>query len=269
MSTSSLDIAHLSLSLDKKRILDDVSFKVEAGEYVAIIGPNGAGKTTLLRCIARLLTPDQGEIRLEGRPIGAYRQRHLAQRISYVPQAEGRMLPYTAYEFVLMARYPHLGPLSGVSREDERAAQAALEATETEAFSERALDTLSGGERQKVFVAAAVAQGASVLLLDEPTTFLDYKHQVEVLALIRQLNREAGKTILSVTHDLNRGVYESDQVLALKAGKVAFFGAPAELYEPAQLEAIYETPFDLVAHPPSGRALVVPADRGEAAGDGA
>ncbi len=258
MNQPALDISGLSLTLDKKRILDEVTFQVQHGERLTIIGPNGAGKTTLLRCLAGLRAPGSGAILIEGRPLASYPHRELARHVSYVPQAEGRLLPYTAFEFVLMARYPHLGPLSGVTREDKEAAWQALKTTETEGFAERTLDTLSGGERQKVFVAAALAQGAHILLLDEPMTFLDYRHQVEVLSLIRQLAAEEEKTVLCVTHDLNRGVFDSDRVLALHEGQVVFFGSPDELFTPNRLQEIYGTPFDLITHQRSGHTLVIP-----------
>ncbi len=260
MSGPILEAESVGVVIEKSAILDGVSFAVEAGEWLSIIGPNGAGKTTLLRAIGRLIRMDSGSVAIGGKGIGEYRQRELAKQVSYVPQAGGVMLPYTAFEFVLMARYPHLGPMSGVSYDDREAARQALEQTGTSAFAERALDTLSGGERQKVFVAAALAQGAPILLLDEPATFLDYHHQVEVLRLIRRLSRVEKKTVLCVTHDLNRGVYESDKVLALKRGRVAFSGSAEALFDPERLAAIYDTPFDLVRHERSGHALVVPIE---------
>ncbi len=265
MKTAALEVSNLCLRYGDKTVLDGVSFRVEQGESFAIIGPNGAGKTTLLRSLGRMTAGSgrgvrvSGEIRVFGKLLSGYTQRELARRISYVPQAGGRLFPFTVNDFVLMARYPHMSPLSHLSQADRDAAVRAMARTGTAVFSERRMNTLSGGERQKVFIAAALAQEADILLLDEPTTFLDYKHQTEVLELVHELQLQQGLTVASVTHDLNHGALGSSHVLALKGGKVAFDGTPKGLIDHAVLEQIYETPFDFLTHPETGDIIVVTA----------
>jgi iron complex transport system ATP-binding protein len=250
-------VRDFSFRVGEKQILRGVSFSVRSGEYLSIIGPNGAGKTTLLRCLDRILTGGSGEIEVFGRPLGDFTQKELARRLGYVPQADGRVLPFTVEQFVLMGRYPYLSPFSSIRREDREAVRDALQVTGTEQFHDRLLDTLSGGERQKVYIAAAIAQGADVLLLDEPTTFLDYRHQAEIRELLAWVNR-SGTTIVAVTHDVNRAVLDSDRIVALREGAVAFCGRPEEVMQPSVLEGIYGTEFLLVGHPRAALSMIVP-----------
>lgn len=256
-ATPLLKVDRLGFVRDGRAILRDVSFSVARGEYVAIVGPNGAGKTTLLKCLDRIQEATGGVVLL-GRPLNEYRQRELARRIGYVPQADGRLLPFTVEEFVTLGRYPYLSPFSPVSREDRQAVRDALEQTGMAAFAARRIDTLSGGERQKAMIAAALAQGANLLLLDEPTTFLDYRHQAEIRDVLRRAHRERGTTVIAVTHDVNAAALESDRVLALRAGEVVFDGPPGDLMQPERLQAIYGTPLVLVAHPQAGLPMIVP-----------
>lgn len=254
-----LEIEGFSFRLGKKEILRDVSFSVQVGEYLSIIGPNGAGKTTLLKCLDRILRGGQGTVRILGQPLEHFGQRELARRISYVPQADGRLFPFTVEQFVLMGRYPYLSPFSSLSAEDRQAVHEALELTGTGEFAERLLNTLSGGERQKVFIAAALAQGAQILLLDEPTTFLDYRHQAEIRDVLQRIRARAPITIVAVTHDVNRAVLDSDRIVALSAGRVIFSGTPAEVMNPQTLAEIYQTELLLVAHPDTGLPVIVPS----------
>jgi iron complex transport system ATP-binding protein len=252
-----VQIRGLSVRLGGRHVLDDVSFGIAPGEYMVIVGPNGAGKTTLLRCLVRILR-GEGSIELGGRPVESYRQRELARLIAYVPQFGNWAAPYTVEQFVAMARYPHLSPFSSLSPEDHRAVREALERTRTRQFAQRMLDTLSGGERQQVGIAAALAQGARLLLLDEPTTFLDYRHQAEVLALLRAANRETGVTILAVTHDLNHAALEADRAVALREGKVAFCGTARDLMQADVLRRVYATDLLLIKHPATAIPVFVP-----------
>ncbi len=256
---NAIDIQNFSFRIGRKEILRDVTFAVGKGEYLSIVGPNGAGKTTLLKCVDRLLAGGTGKISICGRTLESYRQRELARLIGYVPQADGRALPFTVEQFVLMGRYPYLSPFSAVSEEDRRAVRVAMEQTGTIEFADRMLDTLSGGERQRVYIAAAMAQGAEILLLDEPTTFLDYRHQDEVRALLSSINRESGTTILMVTHDLNGATLHSDRIVALHEGQVAFCGPPAEIMQPGVLQRIYDSSLLLVDHPQTGLPVIVPS----------
>ena len=182
--------------------------------------------------------------------------------MSYVPQSDGRILPFTVHEFVMMGRYPHLSPFSSPSREDEEAVRETLVLTGTETFAERHIATLSGGERQKVLIAAALAQGARVLLLDEPTTFLDYKHCEQVSTLLKQLNTESGVTVVSVTHDLNLAALSADRVLALREGGVVYLGGVDGIMNNDVLHEVYDKSFLFVNHPQTGVPIVVPGGVG-------
>ena len=252
-------VRNFSFRIGKKQILRDVTFSVERGEYLSIVGPNGAGKTTLLKCLDRIVAGGAGQIEILGRPLAAYRQKELARHVSYVPQADGRVFPFTVEQFVTMGRYPYLSPFTAVSKEDRHAVRDAMQQTGTLDFADRLLDTLSGGERQKAYVAAALAQGASILLLDEPTTFLDYRHQAEIRALLARANRASGVTVVAVTHDVNTAALESDRIVALRNGEVVFCGTPGELMRPDVLRRIYDTPLLLVEHPSAQLPVIVPA----------
>jgi len=222
------------------------------------VGPNGAGKTTLLKCIDRIQSGGHGRIEVCGRPLAEYSQKELARLISYVPQADVRTSPCTVEQFAPMGRYPYLSPFSTVGSEDRRAVRQVMEMTGTDEFAHRVLDTLSGGERQKVYIAAALAQGAGVLLLDEPTTFLDYRHQAEVRRLLTRVNRESGVTIVAVTHDVNHAALESDRILAMRDGAAVFCGTPGAIMRAERPEEIYRTSFLLTDHPASGMPIIVP-----------
>ena len=255
---TAIRLSDFSFAIGGRPILRGISFTVGAGEYLSVIGPNGAGKTTLLRCLDRIHRGGRGRIEVFGQPLGRYSQRRLARLMSYVPQADGRGLPFTVEQFVLMGRYPYFNPLGGVGREDRLAVADALERTGIGALASRRLDTLSGGERQTVHIAAALAQGARVLLLDEPTTFLDYRHEAEIRELLRRLNRQSGVTIVSVTHDVNRAVLDSDRIVAIREGEVVFCGPAAEVMDGDVLRRIYDTSFLLVDHPQARLRVVIP-----------
>jgi len=253
-----LDVRDFSFRVGKKEILRNVSFSVRRGEYLSIVGPNGAGKTTLLKCVDRLLRGGTGRIEVVGRPLRSYSQRQLARLISYVPQADGRVFPFTVEQFVFMGRYPYLSPFATLGVEDRRAVHDAMSEAGVSGFADRRLNTLSGGERQKVFIAAALAQQAQVLLLDEPTTFLDYRHQAEIRDLLARVNDVSGVTIVAVTHDVNRAALDSDRIVALSEGQVVFAGLPEEIMDAGVLERIYGTAFVMVDHPGTEFPLIAP-----------
>jgi iron complex transport system ATP-binding protein len=237
-----IQIENLALKLGGVSILKDVSFDVQAGEYVSIIGPNGAGKTTLLRCLLGMYAY-QGSARISATECYGQDRRALARQVSYVPQTHDIEFPLSVYDFVMMGRYPYLSALSPAQKQDEEAVEKALQMTETAPFKNRTLRTLSGGERQKVYITAALAQETPILLLDEPATFLDWRHQSEVMKLLKKINTECGATILAVNHDLNSAAHWSDRIVALKDGCTFSSGTPQELIQPAPLEALFDTPF--------------------------
>ncbi len=258
MDTPAIAVKNFSLELGGAKILQNVSFSVRPGDYLSIVGPNGAGKTTLLKCLNRVLTGGSGDVRIGGRPLEEISQRELARMVSYVPQLDGRSLPFTVAEFMAMGRYPYLSSFSGIREQDRRELNDAACQAGIENLLERQLDTLSGGERQKVFIAAALAQGAQIMLLDEPTTFLDYRHQVEVGRLLARLNREGGKTVLAVTHDLNSALDCCNRALALKQGEIVFDGPPVELLQENRLREIYRTGFTFIEQPGSELPFIRP-----------
>jgi iron complex transport system ATP-binding protein len=260
VSQALIEVRDFSFAIEGRAILSEVSLEVAEGQHLSIIGPNGAGKTTLLRCLLRILEGGTGAVRVDGRPLEDWDRRELARTMSYVPQAAGRQLPYTAGEFVAMGRYPYLSPFSSLGAEDREAIRHAMELTGCARFAGRMLDTLSGGERQEVMIAAALAQQARVMVLDEPTTFLDYKHQASIHRILGEVSA-SGVTVISVTHDANAALAWSDSILALREGRVVFSGSPRELVEPGVLASIFETEFCISDHPASGNPVILPGGR--------
>ena len=253
-----IEIKDFSFAYSGERILNEVSLNVYQGEYLSIIGPNGAGKTTLLKCVIRILTGGEGSIRLEGRPLAEYRQKELARLVSYVPQGDSGGSLFTVAEYVLMGRYPYLSPFTTFSAEDTQSAEQALELTGTAHLAQRRLSTLSGGERQTVSIASAIAQGARIMLLDEPTTFLDPRHESHLLNIIKKVNHNFGITVVSVTHDINNAALQSSRIFSLKNGAVMFDGPAADIMDNRVLEKIYDKKFSFVQHPESGSWIIVP-----------
>jgi|SRR6185295_11894304 len=232
--------------------LGPLDLEVAAGECLALVGPNGAGKTTLLRCLAGLRTPSRGVVAHRGRNFAELSRRELARRIAYVPQVRPANVPLTVREAVELGRYPHLSPFQlAPSAADHRAVDHALAAAGIEAFAERPLDELSGGERQMAWIAAALAQEAEVLILDEPTTHLDPRHQRDVAGLLHRLHRENGATVLLATHDLDLAGLLGDRVLALRSGRIVSLGPPREVLAADSLAALFDAPFRAE---PEGRA---------------
>lgn len=237
--------------------------QIEAGEICSVIGPNGAGKSTLLKCLMRIRTGWTGRATLHGRDLTMLSQRELARRVAYVPQPGGGFVfPYTVREFVRMGRYPWSGPFGTAHCGDSEAIESGLRRAGVQGFADRTLDTLSGGERQKVFLAAALAQGADTLLLDEPTAFLDYRHQAEVADVIRRLNRECGATILTVTHDVNAAMLAGGSVVALREGENVWSGPANELACEGTLNEIFGASFRFLHDPVTGLRLVAPQGAG-------
>ena len=253
-----IGIEGFSCTRNGKAVLRDISLTIGEGEYASLVGPNGSGKTTLLKCLVRILKGSAGSIRIAGRRIEDFNQRDLACLIAYVPQAEGYASAFTVEEFLLMARYPYLSPFASARKSDVEAARLAMETTGTVHLADRALTNMSGGERQKVFIAAALAQETKVILLDEPTTFLDPKQEADIRFLLNRINRERGVTIVSVTHDINAAALAGGAVAALKEGALVFCGSPRAFMTQEVLKSVYGTEFCFTAHPVTGDRLVVP-----------
>lgn len=258
MSRPFLEIRNLSFSIGGKTILRSVSLDIHEGEYLAVIGPNGAGKTTLLKCIMRIFPVGKGVITIDGVAIERYSQKELARRMSYVPQSDGRFFPFTVEEFVLMGRYPHLSPFTSIGTGDKASVREAMAVTRIAHLADRHFNTLSGGEKQMVFIAAALAQGSKILLLDEPATFLDPKHESEIYRILKSINRDLNVTIVSVTHDINSAALQGDRVVIIKDGAVIFHGNAMDILDNTILENAYGKTFTFARHPESDRLIIVP-----------
>jgi len=258
MPEIALAVDDLSFSIRGQKLLHKVSAHIGTGETWSIIGANGAGKSTLLKCLLRIHRGWTGQVQLHGCDLTRYSQRELAQHMAYVPQPGGdQNFPFSVREFVRMGRYAYAGAFGSAHVGDAAAIESAMHRAEVEDFAERTLDTLSGGERQKVFIAAALAQGSDILLLDEPTAFLDYRHQAEVADILHNLHRE-GTTIISVTHDVNAALLTGGKVLALRDGAVAWCGSARELSQTDTLTRIFGASFRFLDDPVTGLRLVAP-----------
>lgn len=259
MPDSLINIHNLTLQLEGKIILHDVSLDIARGEYLALVGPNGAGKTSLIKCLARIHHAWQGEIMVDGRNLRRCSRRILSKSISYAPQAEGYDIPFSGMEFVLMSRYPYLSPFTTLCKPDRDLAEQCMEQTGTINLRDRQINTLSGGERQMVLIAAALAQGAEIMLLDEPTAFLDYHHQQRIMRMLGELNRKRGLTIIAVSHDVNAACRWSTRIAAMRNGRLLFCKTPEEMLRQTTLAAVYDTQFNF-ARMPDGRKLAVVED---------
>ncbi len=257
MHSPIIQIENLSIALSGNAILKEISLSVNDGEYLSIIGPNGAGKTTLIKCLAGIYRNWSGNVDIKGKPFSEYSPKELAKLQSYVPQAEGRTNPLTVTEFVTMGRYPHLSTFTTLNADDYAAIDSAIERAGLELFRHRKMNTLSGGERQMAFIAAALAQGSKILLLDEPSTFLDYRHQAEVTATLKSACRENNITIVAVHHDINTAAACSDRICAIKDGSIVFNGTPEEITHHKMLESIYDTEFLCIPSPDRPHPFVI------------
>lgn len=239
-------------------VLERVSLDIPAGSLVGVLGPNGSGKTTLLRLLAGMLRPTSGVVRLEGRDLATVPRAAVARAVAVVPQETHPAFEYSVLEMVLMGRYPHLGPLEIEGPEDLRIARDAMAKTGTAALESRRYDTLSGGEKQRVVIASALAQSARVLLLDEPTSSLDLSYQLEVAAVVARLNQEHGTTIVLSTHDLNFAASVCRTMVLLRAGRIVAAGPTAEVLTPAHIRAVYGVDADVAMHERAGHLAVLP-----------
>ena len=250
-----IGLRSVTVHLGGRPVVDRVDAVVEGGEWVALIGPNGAGKTTLLRAIARLV-PFAGEITLDGRPVAELSRSELARLVAVVPQEPSTPPWMTVAEYVLLGRTPHLGPLAKEGLRDRDAAARALARLDLLGFVDRRLGTLSGGEKQRVVVARALAQEAAIVLLDEPTAALDIGHQQQALDLLDGLRAESGLTLVAAMHDLTLAAQYADRMLLLDAGRVVADGAPTEVLTAAVIARHYGAAIDVV--PVGDRIAIVP-----------
>ncbi|MCK4914486.1 MAG: ABC transporter ATP-binding protein [Planctomycetes bacterium] len=235
-----IEVKNLNFGYAKANpILKDVSFEVAAGKFIAVAGPNGAGKTTLLNLLCGLLRKKTGTIKIDSENIESYSVKKLAQKIAVVRQEFVPVFDFSVIEMVSTARTPYLGAFGFESKGDKKIIADALEATDTVRFATRALIELSGGERQRVFIARALAQNTDILLLDEPTSFLDLKHQVGIYDLLKKMQLEKGKTIIAVTHDINLAAQYCDKVLLVGADGSYQYGTTKEVFSWQQIKKTF------------------------------
>ncbi|HEY1269555.1 MAG TPA: ABC transporter ATP-binding protein [Candidatus Binatia bacterium] len=236
--TAAIEVEKLFFAYGRRRVLDGVSLAIQKGEMIGVLGPNGSGKTTLLKIFSGVLAAGGG-VRIAGRPVEAYSRGELSRMIAVVPQESEIHFPFTAAEIVLMARASHHGRLALENAADLEAARRSMAATDTAALADRWVHELSGGEKQRVMIARALAQEADILLMDEPAAFLDLKHQLGVFDLMRRLNRERGLTIVAALHDLNLSALFFPRLLLLENGKIHRDGAPEEVLTEDTIRQVY------------------------------
>ncbi|AEI11408.1 MULTISPECIES: ABC transporter ATP-binding protein [Cellulomonas] len=262
-----LAVEAATIGYDDRVVVHDMTLEVPAGKITTIVGANACGKSTLLRAMARLLKVKAGRVLLDGAPIDSIPSRDVATVLGLLPQTPVSPEGIAVADLVGRGRYPHQGWFRRWTPQDDAAVESALRATDTLDLADRPVDELSGGQRQRVWIAMALAQETDVLLLDEPTTFLDVAHQVEVLDLLTDLNRAQGTTIVMVLHDLNLAARYTDHLVALREGRLVAQGAPAQVVTPALVAEVFGMSAEVVPDPVSGAPLVVPIGRHHA-GDG-
>jgi iron complex transport system ATP-binding protein len=245
---------------DTPLVVNGVSMAVARGELVGILGPNGSGKTTLLKLLGGTLEPSAGSVELDGRPLAGWSRRSVAQRVAFVPQETHAPFDFSVLDIVLMGRYPHLGSFVLEGPADLAIARHALDSTGTVAFERRSFGTLSGGEKQRVVIAGALAQSAELLLLDEPTASLDVGYQLEVRMLLERLNAN-GITMVLSTHDLNFAAALCRHLVLLRNGRVLAQGPTEQVLTPDAVRALYDVEADVERHPRAGRLIVTPIAR--------
>ncbi len=253
-----IHVDSLSLSYDgNSTIVHELNLKIQSGTITALVGPNGCGKSTLLRGLSRLLKPTNGNVYLSGQDIHTMKAKDLAKKLGILPQSPTAPEGLTVHELVAQGRYPHQNWFQQWSREDEYIVEQALIKTNLTLFADRPVDTLSGGQRQRAWIAMALAQETNVLLLDEPTTYLDLSYQMDVLDLLDDLNAE-GRTIVMVLHDLNQAARYADTIVALRGGQIVAQGTPEQVMTIMNILQVFGIEAQVVADPVTGTPMCVP-----------
>lgn len=256
-TVSPLIAENLDLAYDQRQIVSDLDVSIPDGKFSIIVGPNACGKSTLLRALARLLPPAKGSVLLDGNNIEKMKTKKIAQRLGLLPQSSIAPDGITVAELVSRGRHPHQSFLRQWTDADEAAVLSALRATNTEELSSRLVDELSGGQRQRVWVAMVLAQETSLLLLDEPTTFLDVAYQIELLDLFAQLNHEYGHTLVAVLHDLNQACRYADEIIAMKNGAIVAQGPPEAIITSELVHEVFGIDCTVIDDPVTGAPMIV------------
>lgn len=258
VTESRLQAAHLAVGYGEREVIRELDLRVPDGAMTVIVGPNACGKSTLLRSMARLVRPSAGEVLLDGVPVASYGGKALARELGLLPQSPSAPDGMSVADLVARGRYPHQSLLRQWSAADERAVQEAMAAADVADLADAAVQELSGGQRQRVWLAMALAQQTDILLLDEPTTYLDIAHQIEVLELARRLVRE-GRTVVAVLHELNLAFRYADHLVVMARGDIVATGVPREIVTPGLIERVYDLPCRIIPDPLTGTPLVIPA----------
>jgi iron complex transport system ATP-binding protein len=263
--TNAINIPHSRLSAEKltvgyadSAVLEGIDIAIPDGRITALIGANGSGKSTLLRALGRIIQPIGGLVHLDGKAISTMSGRDIARTLALLPQSPVSPEGLTVRQLCRFGRHPHKGMLSRTTTQDETIVEEALVATGLADLAERPLDRLSGGQRQRAWIAMALAQETPILLLDEPTTYLDIAHQLEVLELLKELNRQRGRTIVMVVHDLNHAAQYADHIIAVADGDIHASGKPGDLLGPALIKAVFGIDAMVIPHPVDGTPLCLP-----------
>ncbi|TCM53114.1 iron complex transport system ATP-binding protein [Rhizobium sp. PP-F2F-G48] len=267
MTDHTLVATGLSAGYDGKEILQGLDLAIPSGRITVVVGANACGKSTFLRTLSRLLAPTKGHVLLDGASIHRMPARQLARTLGLLPQAPIAPEGITVADLVSRGRHPHKSLFSRWTRGDDEAVDGALAATKTFDLAERPVDELSGGQRQRVWIAMALAQETDILLLDEPTTFLDINHQIDVLDLLTDLNRERGTTIVMVLHDLNLAARYADALVAMAGGRIHAFGTPEEVLTEDMVRRVFGLESRVISDPLSRRPMMLPIGRHKMAGN--
>lgn len=252
-----IELRGVQVAYDDTVVIPDVNLQIPTGKVTMLIGPNGCGKSTLLKAIARILSPKHGEVLLDGVDVRSIGQKALARRLAVLPQSPTVPEGILVKDLVAYGRYPYQKPLAGLSQADHETIAWAMARTGVDALADRRVDELSGGQRQRVWIALTLAQKTSTMMFDEPTTYLDIAHQLEVLELLRRLNREDGLTIVVVIHELNLAAKFADHIVGMKAGQVCFEGAPSEVFVEENLRDLYDIDAEIMRDAPRGYPVCV------------
>jgi iron complex transport system ATP-binding protein len=258
---TALTTRNLTLAYDQSIIIKELNVEIPAHQITALVGPNGCGKSTLLKGLARLLKPQSGTVYLDGVAIAKRSTKDIAKRLGLLPQSPVAPEGLTVRELVAQGRYPHQSWFQQWSKDDEQFTQQALEITGMTELSDRPLDSLSGGQRQRAWIAMALAQNTEILLLDEPTTFLDLAHQIEVLDLLYDLNQTQGRTVVMVLHDLNQACRYADYLVAMQQGYIYAQGTPNAVMTETMVSEVFGLKSRIVPDPMTGTPMCVPVSR--------
>ncbi|WP_127507239.1 ABC transporter ATP-binding protein [Paenibacillus humicus] len=256
-----LEAKGLALSYGGAHVFENLDLTLPEGKVTVFIGSNGCGKSTLLRSMARLLKPQQGSVVIDGSDISRMSTKEVARKLAILPQGPQAPEGLSVLQLVKQGRYPYQSWLQQWSREDEAAVAEALEATGMSELSERSVDSLSGGQRQRAWIAMTLAQQTGIILLDEPTTYLDLTHQIEVLDLLDELNASEKRTVVMVLHDINLACRYADHIVAIKEGSIYAQGAPEQVVSSAMIEEVFGLRCDIMADPLHGTPMCIPHSR--------